>query len=534
MPGTAIVYCRVSSDRQASEGHGLDGQERRCREYAVSHGLTVSHVFRDEGASGGTIDRPALQEMFAYLRRHRNVDMVLFEDVSRIARDMSAHIQILAEITRLGAAYQTVNQPIEDTAVGTFIHQSLANVAEFHRRLNAQNVRSRMKARLQSGYWTFDSPPGYVYATVGGHGRLLVPVEPDAGIVREALEGFASGRFEGQSDVRQFLQGRGLKTRNRSGVIHPEQVRRILTQVLYTGHLECRKWSVPLTKAHHEPLIPLATFDRIQERLAQKPVVRQDRGDLEHDFPLRGFVRCAGCGKFLTASWSRGRKSRYPYYHCGQTGCTDAGKAIRKQVIEERFEALLRAIQPRPELMDIVRTALVNLWNSRMDDFRGLVEKQQREIDGIERDIKKYCDMVLETDSRPLIKTYEAKIEELSDRKLRMGNRIEADAGDLAAYDFETAVRTVIDFLKEPCRMWDRGDLKVRRLVLRLVFREPLTHDRKRGFRTAPLSLPLEIANLPGGDRERMVDLTGFSWNRLETMIRESYALLKTLQATSA
>src|SRR3954447_14036834 len=98
MPGTALIYCRVSSDRQATEGHGLDGQERRCREYAAAHGYRVLAVFRDEGASGGTIERPALKEMFGYLRKTGGVEIVLFEDVSRIARDMGVHIQILSEI----------------------------------------------------------------------------------------------------------------------------------------------------------------------------------------------------------------------------------------------------------------------------------------------------------------------------------------------------------------------------------------------------------------------------------------------------
>jgi len=45
------------------------------------------------------------------MRRHRDTDVVLFEDVSRIARDMSVHIQILSEITRLGSTYQTVKPP---------------------------------------------------------------------------------------------------------------------------------------------------------------------------------------------------------------------------------------------------------------------------------------------------------------------------------------------------------------------------------------------------------------------------------------
>ena len=527
MPGTAVIYCRVSSDRQATEGHGLDGQERRCREYAAAHGLTVLRVFRDEGASGGTVDRPALQEMFAYLRRHRgDVQMVLFEDVSRIARDMSAHIQILAQITQLGASYQTVNQPIEDTAVGTFIHQSLANVAEFHRNLNTQNVRNRMKARLQAGYWVFDAPFGYAYESVAGHGKLLVTRQPDASTVREALEGFADGRFDGQVAVQQFLEERGLRTRNRDGDVYPEQVRRLLTQVLYTGHLVCPKWGIPLTRAQHEPLISLATFDRIQERLAKKTIVRHTREEVASDFPLRGFVRCSGCGTFYTASWSFARGKRYPYYRCAAKECPYSGKSVRKEVMEHKFEALLRVVRPRPELLEAVRIALVKLWNTRMDDFRGLIERQQREMDEIERDIKKYCEAVLRTDSKPLIEAYQRKVEELSDRKLRIGNRIEVDTHDMAAYDFETAVSTVFDFLKEPSRMWESGNLRTRRLVLRLVFREPLTYDRKRGYRNVRLSLPVEIANLPGADKKRMVDLLKNNWNTFYESVKQCAALL--------
>src|SRR3954465_11416879 len=59
----AIVYCRVSSDRQVKEGHGLEGQEMRCRRYAEALGYEVVAVFRDEGVSGGIIDREGMQEM---------------------------------------------------------------------------------------------------------------------------------------------------------------------------------------------------------------------------------------------------------------------------------------------------------------------------------------------------------------------------------------------------------------------------------------------------------------------------------------
>jgi DNA invertase Pin-like site-specific DNA recombinase len=527
MPATAVIYCRVSSDRQATEGHGLDGQERRCREYAAAHGYAVAAIFRDEGASGGTIDRPALQEMFTYLRSPGGVDMVLFEDVSRIARDMGVHIQILSRITQLGATYQTVNQPIEDTAVGKFIVQSLANVAELHRNLNAQNVRNRMKARLQAGYWVFENPPGYVYQTVSGHGRLLVPDPASADAVREALEGFASGRFPTQAAVQRFLEGIGVQHHGRKGAIYPEQVRRILTRVLYAGYLECRKWEIGLTKAQHQSLISLDTFYRIQDRLAQKAPVVQDRKDMAADFPLRGFVLCASCRKPLTASWNRGRSRKYPYYRCDQEGCPEHNKAIPRAALEGQFEELLQTIQPDPKVLEVVRRAMLRLWEERTQDFRGLIEKQQRELDGIESAIKKYCEKLLEADSKVVIKAYEDKIEELNTRKLRLGSRIEADTSRLDQFDFGTALGTVLDFVKDPFRMWKSGKLELQRIVLRLVFEEPLVYRREKGFGTASLSLPLAIAAAGASDSRQVVELIRNSWNRLEEIIWQWHAILE-------
>ena len=66
----AVVYCRVSSEKQVKEGNGLDSQEHRCRDYAKSLGMEVDCVFRDEGISGGLFDRPAMLSLIKYLDKN--------------------------------------------------------------------------------------------------------------------------------------------------------------------------------------------------------------------------------------------------------------------------------------------------------------------------------------------------------------------------------------------------------------------------------------------------------------------------------
>ena len=65
----AIIYCRVSSDRQVKEGHGLESQEERCRNYAKSQGYQTIDVFRDEGESGGLFERTGMKQVLACLEQ---------------------------------------------------------------------------------------------------------------------------------------------------------------------------------------------------------------------------------------------------------------------------------------------------------------------------------------------------------------------------------------------------------------------------------------------------------------------------------
>lgn len=64
-----------------------------------------------------------------------------------------------------------------------------------------------------------NAPTGYRYKTVKGHGKLLIPDEPLASLVKEGLEGFASGRFQTQVEVKRFFETCPDFPRNKHGQI---------------------------------------------------------------------------------------------------------------------------------------------------------------------------------------------------------------------------------------------------------------------------------------------------------------------------
>jgi DNA invertase Pin-like site-specific DNA recombinase len=91
---TAVIYVRSSTD---DKGQRPDMQVEDCRKFCDLNKMQVMEVFRDEGFSGGTLDRPGLQLMIGYLMTHQ-VSMIVAQDPTRISRsndDMEALLKII-------------------------------------------------------------------------------------------------------------------------------------------------------------------------------------------------------------------------------------------------------------------------------------------------------------------------------------------------------------------------------------------------------------------------------------------------------
>jgi DNA invertase Pin-like site-specific DNA recombinase len=352
----ALVYCRVSTKRQKEEGHGLDSQEHRCRQYAAAKGYEVEAVFPDDISGGGDfMKRPGMVALLAYLdARPDERYVVIFDDLKRYARDTEFHLRLRRIMTERGATRECLNFNFEDSPEGRFFETIAAAQGQLEREQNGRQVSQKMRARVEQGYYCFAPVQGYRYENAPDGGRMLVPDEPNASIIREALTGYAAGRFQSTAEVKRFLEQHPTIRRNRHGEVNWQSVTDMLRRPIYAGRISVPGWGIHLAPAKHEPLISVAEWKKIQDRLdgrANAPA----RKDFNADFPLRGFVCCSSCGNPMTAAWSKGRNAHYPYYVCYQRGCERRGKSVRKEKVESEFEALLKSLKPAPVLLKLER-----------------------------------------------------------------------------------------------------------------------------------------------------------------------------------
>ncbi|MBO6816407.1 MAG: recombinase family protein [Rhizobiaceae bacterium] len=476
----AIIYCRVSTKKQASDGGGLESQEHRCRDYAADKGYVVEAVFPDDVSGGGDfINRPGMVALLAYLDAKPDENyVVIFDDLKRYARDTEFHLKLRRIMNERGATRECLNFNFENSPEGKFIETMLAAQGELEREQNGRQVIQKMRARIEQGFWVFQAPIGYKYQKSKYGGKELVRDEPAASVIQEALEGFASGRFQTQAEVKRFLENQPLYPKGRDGRVHPSRVTELLERVVYAGFIDAPKWGIAMREGRHEGLISYEVYHKNQARLKEGSLAPA-RKDINEDFVLRGFVECADCTRPLTACWSKGRNAHHPYYRCYYKDCESYGKSIPRAKIENQFGTVLQSLQPKAIFSDLIKHMFKQAWTIRSAQAKECAQAYKAEISRLDTQVEHLLNRIMETDNTRVIEAYEAKVAKLERDKIILREKVSNQGQPKGSYEdlFEPA----LTFLLNPWKLWVSGNMVLQKLVLRLAFQGRIQYDRKTG-----------------------------------------------------
>lgn len=490
----AVIYCRVSSKKQRTEGSGLGSQEYRCRQYAEAKGYIVDEVFPDDvSGKGDFMKRKGMKALLNFLDRNRSKNyIVIFDDLKRYSRDIEFHFQLKTAMDMRGASRECLNFNFEETPEGKFNEIISVAAGQLEREQMARQNIQKSIARVEQGYWVNSAPIGYKYVKADGGGKVLVPDEPVATMMREALEGFASGRFASQTEVRRYWESFPEFPRKLpNGQLRPQLVPRTLRRVIYAGYVHSSAWGVSLRKGKHEPLISYETHKAVIEKL-DRGVYAARRKDIQVDFPLRGAVSCGCCNTPLTAGWSKsGTNRKYAYYRCRKKGCELFGKGIARDRIESEFADLLSSVQPTDELASMAADMFKHIWSILRSQTADAKTAARNKIRALDKKVDKLIDMATTADNPRVIAAYEKKIEEAEMQRVELVEKLENPGR--RENSFEHLFELAMQFVSKPCKLWDSGRLELRQIVLRLVFSDYLVYCREKGFLNSNLSIPFNI-----------------------------------------
>lgn len=149
----AALYVRVSTGEQNSEP-----QERALREYVHRRGWKVQKIYRDQGISGASSKRPALNELLKECRRG-SIDVLVVWKFDRFARSLNALISGLETCRALGIDFLSVTEAVDTSLpAGELVLQMIGAVAQFERSLIGERVRAGL-ANARAKGMTLGRPP---------------------------------------------------------------------------------------------------------------------------------------------------------------------------------------------------------------------------------------------------------------------------------------------------------------------------------------------------------------------------------------
>lgn len=205
----AIGYCRVSTDGQVGEEKfGLEAQKEQIKLYALSNGYEVVEWAIDEGISGATLDRPALNELLYGDIQNPPIEAVIVAKNDRMSREMEQYFYVKYTLRKKNMALKSVSEDFGQMGVFSNVMESLAMFIAEQERINIAKRTSggrKIKA-LAGGYSGGRAPYGYKIK----HGQYEI-VEKEAEMVRKIYEQLENGAT--LLDTAEWLNDNGYKTR---------------------------------------------------------------------------------------------------------------------------------------------------------------------------------------------------------------------------------------------------------------------------------------------------------------------------------
>ena len=428
----AVIYARVSTVKQG-ETHSIATQVDECRKLAERQGLQVSEdaVFTEMFSAKEAENRPQFQVALNYCLKHSGeVAVLLVHHTSRFARNTEDHLAVRSLLKRKGVMLRSCTESLGESPAEEFMETLLAANNKLDNRIKGDRTRAGMTAAANHGRWPFQPPVGY--RTVTGAMKMSANIEPDpekAELVKRAFELVASGTP--RHAALKIVTELGLRSTKGQPLTNQSFVN-MLTNPLYTGMVVIPQFGVR-SKGLFGGLVSEALFKKVQAIIKPKgPVVM--KSEVNDDFPLRGWVRCAHCGTKLTGSMSTGRHGgRYGYYHCWKKGCL--AKRVSRDNLHSQVLELLRRLKPDPGQWEVFKTVLIERWQHQratITERRQILQAQLKEMDS--RKLRLVDLVVTNVMSEDLFKEQLTRLESsISD----VSNQIEDIAAEVEDEEFE-------------------------------------------------------------------------------------------------
>lgn len=372
----AFLYVRVSSKEQEKEGYSIPAQLKLLNSYAEENKIAIVRNFEDVETAKSS-GRTQFGEMIKYLRKQKDVKIILVEKTDRLYRNLKDWVTVDELINDYDIEIHLVkeNSIISKNSRSheKFIHGIKVLMAKNYTDNLSEEVRKGLLEKAEQGIYPCKAPLGYL------NNKESHTIDLDsarAEFIRQLFLWYACGNYS-ISMLREKCKEHGFMYRRGEKIISRSNVERILKNSFYMGYFY---FNGKLFKGTHSPIVTKELFDKVQEvfRKHNKP-----RYNKRH-FAFSGLLKCAVCGCNMTAEI---KKRKYVYYHCTGSRGKGHNNFIREDRLDNLLADILKPIQIDTEHLEWVKSALSSSHKDMKEDYQRSLNKLQDRYNKIQEQI---------------------------------------------------------------------------------------------------------------------------------------------------
>lgn len=303
-----VGYGRESTREQAKYGFNLDDQEKKIMKYVDVYyeaGTYSMQMFREEGASAKSLDRPKMNEIMAMVRKGQ-VDTIVIHNLDRLTRQVKDLAVLLEEFDKNNVSLVSITEKIDTKSpMGRFFIYMIVLIAQWEwETISSRCIRGIEESARQGNYALPGAPLGYRRNPENTH-KLIIEQE-EAKTVRRIFESVAD---------KQYTIGQLCAELNQQNVLSRKwntvQIGNVLSNKIYYGTFERFGVEYP---DHTTPIITQEVYDRARQNLSANTTRPQNK------YLYKGLVRCKRCGIIMKCSSGKSCRVNHLYYRCRSCG----------------------------------------------------------------------------------------------------------------------------------------------------------------------------------------------------------------------
>jgi len=307
-----IIRCAIYTRKSSEEGleqdfNSLDAQREACESYIKSQQhegwVLVEKQYNDGGFSGGTLERPALREIFKDIEAG-NIDTVVVYKIDRLTRSLMDFSKIVELFDKRSTTFVSITQQFNTTtSMGRLTLNILLSFAQFEREVTGERIRDKKAASAKKGIWIGGPVPiGYKIEE-----KKLIPDKEYIPTLETIFEKYIE--FQSVCKLKNYLDENNIKSRTGRD-FSKGNLYKILSNKTYIGMIKHKDTHY---NGEHEGIIEEYTFNKAQDLLEKNRNNNKCKITAKSPSLLAGKIFDDN-GNRMNPSHSNKKGKRYRYY----------------------------------------------------------------------------------------------------------------------------------------------------------------------------------------------------------------------------